>query len=574
MKKIGLLFLCIAMVFTIVVPAFAEEFVEIGDVIEEVSEAELTKESPEIEDEVELMDVIDTGICGNDLTWTLDDEGTLTISGYGDMYDWEEPWYSKKESIKKVIIEEGVASIGERAFYQYSSLTEIDIPDGVRYIGEKAFYGTGYYENTENWEDGVLYIGEYLIEAEKTLSGSYAIKEGTKVIADYAFRDCSNLIEIAIPDGVTRIGILAFCRCSSLTEIDIPDGVTSIGGYAFEDCSSLTEIEIPDSVTSIEQGFFFGCSSLTEIIIPEGITSIRWSAFHETGYYNNTENWEDGVLYIGEYLIEAEKTLSGSYAIKEGTKIIADYAFRDCSSLTKIEIPDSVTYIGTDAFEDTGYYNDAENWEDGVLYIGSSLIEAEKTLSGSYAIKEGTKTIADSAFWDCSSLTKIEIPDSVTSIGKYAFWVCSSLAEITIHAGVISIKERTFLECSSLAEITILDSVTSIGENAFYECDNIVTVKYGGNKASWDKIAVDSGNEPLLNAEIIYAVSFTSGDIDGDAGIDISDAVLLFRHSLNPALYPVDYDGEMDFTGDGLVDIADAVLLFRHSLNPGLYPIE
>ncbi len=182
--------------------------------------------------------------------------------------------------------------------------------------------------------------------------------------------------------AVTTIAVSAFAKLYGLTSVTVPDSVTNIGASAFSDCSSLISITIPDSVTSIGDNMFYGCTGLTSITIPDSVTSIERSAFSNTAYYNNDANWTDDVLYIGNHLIAAKESLSGAYAIKEGTRCIARAAFRGCSSLTSITIPDGVTEIG-------------------------------------YA-----------AFSGCSSLTSITIPDGVASIGNYAFSGCSSLTDI------------------------------------------------------------------------------------------------------------------------------------------------
>jgi len=274
--------------------------------------------------------------------------------------------------------------------------------------------------------------------AKYDVSGSYAIKTGTKTIAENAFRDREYLTSITIPDSVTSIGSYAFYNCTSLTNIKIPDSVTSIGSYAFYNCTSLTNIKIPDSVTSIDSLAFYGCTSLTSITIPNSVTSIGYSAF------------------------------------------------RDCTSLTSITIPDSVTSIDSYAFDSTGYYNDETNWKNKVLYIGNHLIAAKENISGSYAIKTGTKTIGSSAFEDCTSLTGITVPDSVTGIG-----------------------DSTFEYCAGLTSITIPESITKIGCSAFGGCDTLQKVYYGGFKTQWERVEIYEGNEPLSKATIHYKTCST-----------------------------------------------------------------
>ena len=182
------------------------------------------------------------------------------------------------------------------------------------------------------------------------------------------------------------------------------------------------------SVTSIGFCAFHNCSSLTSIIIPNSVTSIGNSAF-----------W-------------------------------------CCKSLTSVTIPNSVTSIGEGAFYGTALYNEKSNWENSVLYISNCLIEAKDDISGAYIIKEGTRLIADGAFWDCESLTSITIPNSVTRIGSNAFPGCSGLTSITIPNSVTGIGHRAFYGCDGLTFITIPNSVTSIGEEAFWDCYKLKSI--------------------------------------------------------------------------------------------------
>ena len=253
-------------------------------------------------------DIVDSGTCGANVTWTLDSNGTLTISGSGAMKDCaspsESPWYNNRGQIKSVTIEQGVTSIGKGAFLYCSSLTSVSIPSSVTSIGNYAF------QNCSS-----------LI--------SVTIPSGVTSIGDYAFENCSSLISVTIPNSVTSIGHLAFRGCSSLTDINVdpnnkywcsvdgvlfskdmktlvayprgragaykcPDGVTFIGDDAFVGCSSLTSVTIPNSVTSIGNSAFYGCSSLTSVTIPNSVTSIGIYAFYHCTklkdvYYSGTE---------------------------------------------------------------------------------------------------------------------------------------------------------------------------------------------------------------------------------------------------------------------------------------------
>ena len=225
---------------------------------------------------------IASGSCGDNVTWTLDDEGTLIISGTGniyndaDYYPWP-PWYGNRNNIINIVINEGVTSIGYSAFDNCHNLSSVTIPDSVTSIGESVFYACNSL-NGITIPDSVTSIGSSAFGGCESLT-SITIPNSVTSIGSYAFSGCKSLTTITIPNSVTKIENGTFYGCGSLTRITIPNSVTSIGGKAFSSCDSLTSITIPDSVTSIGRDAFSDCISLTSVTIPKSVTYIDYGAF-------------------------------------------------------------------------------------------------------------------------------------------------------------------------------------------------------------------------------------------------------------------------------------------------------
>ena len=290
----------------------------------------------------------DSGKDGN-ITWRLTKDGTLYISGQGDMpdYGWDKiPW--RDFSINKVVVQKGITSIASCAFAYCSSLSSIEIPEGVTSIGNSAFSGCSSLSSIKIPE-GVTSIEGNAFEGCSSLS-SIKIPKGVTSIEPRVFEKCSSLSSIKMPEGVTSIEVYAFAYCSSLSSIKIPEGVTSIEGNAFEGCSSLSSIEMPEGVTSIESGAFRGCSSLSSIKIPEGVTSIGSGAFEDCSSLSSIKIPE-GVTSIGNSAFSGCSSLS-SIKIPEGVTSIEGNAFGACSSLNSIKIPKNVSEIGILVFDE------------------------------------------------------------------------------------------------------------------------------------------------------------------------------------------------------------------------------
>lgn len=268
--------------------------------------------------EIFAADIVASGYCGGEgdgknLTWTLDSEGVLTISGLGKMKDYENdnknsaPWYSSRKSLKKLVLKSGITSIGDYAFFDCSNLTgDLKIPSNVHSIGENAFgYCSGF-------------------------NGSLTIENGVVEIKKYAFYHCKGFTgSLKIPNSVTYIGFYAFYDCAGFTgDLIIGDGVTTIERGAFSGCYRFKgTLKIGNSVTSIGEGAFTSCRGFTgSLIIPDSVTSIGQQAFS---------------FCAG---------LNGSLIIGNGVTKIQSWAFRDCTGLKKVIIGSGVISVSNESF--------------------------------------------------------------------------------------------------------------------------------------------------------------------------------------------------------------------------------
>ena len=390
-----------------------------------------------------------SGTCGANVNWSFDFEtNILIISGAGAMDNFTStsmPWYEFKDEIKTVIVENGVTTIGENAFWNCRTIERVTLGNTVQSIGK------------------------------------------------YAFGGCESLESVNLPDSLTSIGGQAFGGCESLESIAIPSGVTSLATSTFASCTALKTITLPTTLTKIGAAAFSRCFGLQTVGYAG--TQEDWNAVEildsndpllavkpQTGDVIRTGMCGENVSYI---LNETTGllTISGTGAMNDYAMLENASPFNNNQKIKEIVIESGVTAIGDDAF--------------------TQLTKLEKVSLPSTVTSLGT-----GAFAFCSKLADINIPESVQSIGKEAFSGCQALTSFTVPKGVTTIEKSTFWYCDHLQSVTLPKSLERVADNAFVYCTALTNVFYEGSETEWSAVELSTtGNDPLLGATIHYGVT-------------------------------------------------------------------
>ena len=416
----------------------------------------------------------DCGAEGDNVKWQLDSEGTLTISGEGEMkrfsYSSPAPW--KTESIKKLVVENGVTNIVKEAFVDCPSLTSVTISDSVTTIGEAAF------------------------------------------------KNCSLLTSINIPKNVTIIDNETFKGCSGLASITIPDGVTAIKSLAFEDCSNLTSVVIPDSVISIEYSAFYYCNKLTSITIPDSVTAIGGAVFAKTPWLE-TKKKENPFVIVNNILIDGT-ACKGDITIPDNVVCIADYSFQANLELTSATIPDSITNIGNSIFSYCSNLTSV-TIPNSITVIPGAMFENCQKLN-KITLPESIKTIGTNAFFNCSELNSITIENSECVIEDSEKTICNTYDISTKETGFTGTiygypnsTAQAYAEKYSRKFVAIEEKPTTA---------DLGDVNVDGKVDSSDASAVlaEYANVQTGGAGEFTESQLKSADVNSDGKIDSSDA--------------------------------------------------
>ena len=433
------------------------------------------------------------------ISFTVNEEGVLTsVKGISEV--------NSEVEIPSKVNDVDVIEIGDEVFVNNLFIKKLVIPESVKSLGYKMCQGA-----------------KNLVEV--------VLPNNITVIPDYAFDKCSSLTSINIPTSLVQIRANAFSG-TALKEFIAPDSlkeiwlyafkdakelinvelknVTEIGDMVFENCEKLESIVFPETLEEIGASVFGGCSSLRDIDLPNKPLALANNTFYGSAYYEDKSNWENGVLYVDNYLLAINSDFLNltEYEVKEGTiaiannaflnnaknltkitlpeglKLIGEKAFSSLYKLKSINIPSSVESIGYDAFVQTEIHSNAANWSDNGLYIDGWLVNVQNTKISEFEVKEGTIGVSngsDVSFIPSSArkITKLTLPSSLRYIGKNSFKQLTFIKEISLGGSLEFIKEGAFAVCSSLEKVSLekCTNLTLIGDQAFSQAKiNEITI--------------------------------------------------------------------------------------------------
>ena len=454
------------------------------------------------------------GTLGSNITWKMDGH-TLILSGSGEMptfkhttesrYNFDTvdtPWWQYRNRIHSVVIEEGITSVSNAAFYKCTNLTSVSLPSTLVSIKTEAFESTAL--DSISLPDSVTEIADYAfyncglqeikLSAAMTTT-SYVPSTIERVVIPEntvmtelpvdAFSGKSYLTEVVLPSKLTAIGETAF-KNTGLLSIQIPAGVTSIGANAFAN-TALTQVQIPEGAVNLGSSLFAGCGSLKQVNIPAAVTALP------DGFFENCVGLEQ-------------------ISLPQGLVSVGANAFSGCAALTALEIPAGVTAIGDSAFKGCAALNTLTIPE-GVDVVGTSVFENCTALTD-VQIPQGVTGIGDAAFAGCAALKQIAVPETVTSIGASAF-SGTDLTGFTFPAQVTSISASQFANCTSLTELAIPARIDSIGESAFSGCSALTEITFEGGAPD----AIGTNAFANVTANITYKpVSSWEGKVQNYGG--------------------------------------------------------
>lgn len=434
-----------------------------------------------------VFNVTASGTVNANIAWVLDgDTGTLTVAGTGTIPSYRysyAPWYDYRESVKSIVVSEGITEVGERAFYWCTNCTSVTLPSSLTAIREYGFNNLRalqYITLPEN-----LQIIEFCAFSECAALKSITLPDSVHTVESSAFSNCPALTSATLSAGMTKVPNSMFFNDTKLRTVVIPEGITAIGDTVFSN-SALRSFHFPATLVTLGSSVFGGCSYLNEYTVAEGNPSFKAV---------------NGVLFTadGKTLLSYPGAKYGSYTVPEGTEYIASSAFRG-SDVTSINFGTTLKEIGNYSFSYCTSLTSV-TFPSNVTKICDSAFRSCTYLRNIYFQNDSVTIEPGGVFAECDSLVSITLPANLSEIPGYLFYGCAKLKYVTIPDTATRIGSSAFLDCDSLVSITVPGSVKSIGQQAFDFCNKLETIilEEGVQTLGWISIR----NAPALERVVL-----------------------------------------------------------------------
>lgn len=421
------------------------------------------------------------GVCGDNLTWSFNSEtGELTITGTGEMENYSDsnsqPWIDIAKDVKRVVVADGVLSLGRNAFNNFINLESIKFSNTIKEIGQTAFSNCTKLQEVD-LPQSLNKLDLYVFNECTSLKECIIPNSVTQIKAG-AFYYCTSLEKVQLPVGINKIESWMFANCTSLKSIEMPNQIDSIGTYAFNACTSLTNVIIPNSVTVVEEYAFNFCKGLKEVTIGKRVVDIGDGVFREC----------DSLVVVNSHMENPKPINQNTFKNYEGVVLNVPIGTKDkykytsyWSKFTKI----------CESFGDAGV---VETGCDGLIFIvyknqGVAAVKSSYALTESLIIPDEIELdgslykvtgIHMQAFLNNNSLSSLTLGKNVKSIGDSAFSGCKKLSKITFNDELQYIGESSFTS-TAISELNLPDSVEYIGGGAFLYCSNLADINLNKN---------------------------------------------------------------------------------------------
>ena len=465
-------------------------------------------------------EIVDSGTCGENLYWTLNEEGTLRFSGEGKIPQYWQASMFLDNMIKKLVIDEGVTGITHDAFKCLPMLETVELPDSLEVIEDCAFWESNQIKDVyfsslalklERIEDGwanmdidsfpvspIAYANWHYSQGADELidSGSCGAQgasvrwelygngdlyiSGTGAIADGYFYNENRINSVFIGEGVTDIGEDCFRNCFELHQAIFPNSLHTIGHEAFL-YTLLRVAVIPEHVTTIDGGAFKYCPALESAFLPDSVFELGDGVFMGDGRLSSVR-LPANITVLTRSLFDGCKSLE-SIEIPDSVKRIQKGCFCQCG-LKSIQLPEGLEVLenkGEDGLSGSGVFQDCQQLEEITLPKSLKTIEGS-TFNGCESLREiripeKVRELAGAAFYGCTSLERVELPANLESIDGSCFKSCVSLREIELPAGVRELGSQVFFGCKSLESLEIPDGVQALPGGLFFGCTSLREIK-------------------------------------------------------------------------------------------------